>query len=354
MDNGPYALVRQSITGAVVNTGSSRSNARAGRLIFRARDGVISPGLVISGGQLADATVGVPYSASLRVVGADPPYRWSFQPDVAAPPGLAMNSNGVIAGTPTAAGTYSFTVGVTGTSEDGEITVYERGSVTVRQASLRIASSCPLPDAFVGTPYSQVLRVDGTSAAVWNLGNALVLPQGLGLSAAGLLAGTPQVPGTYSLPLEVKSADGLAVPARTLCILNVQPASIRFAAGCSLTRATVGVPFSQQLLPAGGFAPFRFELMGDLPQGTALSRDGLVTGTPGYWGVWLFKVAAIDSRGERLVQDCSWIVDPARLSTSACPLPNGVTGQPYSASLATGFIWSVIGTLPAGIALSPD
>lgn len=354
LDNGPYALVRQSISGAVVNTPSSQSKARAGRLIFRARDGVISPGLVISGGQLSDATVGVPYSASLRVAGADPPYRWTFQPDVTAPPGLAMSSNGVIAGTPTAPGTYSFTVGVTGTSEDGEITVYERGSVTVRQASLRIASSCPLPDAFAGAPYSQSLRVDGTSSAVWNLANALALPPGLGLSAAGLLAGTPQVPGTYALPLEVKSADGSAVPARTLCILNVQPASIRLTGGCSLTRATVGVPFSQALLPTGGFAPFRFELIGDLPQSTALTRDGLVTGTPGFWGVWLFKVAATDSRGERLVQDCSWIVDPARFSTSACPLPNAVTGQPYSANLASGFIWSVIGKLPVGITLSPD
>lgn len=354
LDNGPYALVRQSITGAVVNTASSQSTARAGRLIFRARDGVISPGLVISGGQLTDATVGVPYSASLRVAGADPPYRWTFQPDVTAPPGLTMNSNGVLAGTPTAAGTYSFTVGVTGTSEDGEITAFERGSVTVRQASLRITSSCPLPDAFAGAPYSQTLRVEGTAGAVWNLANVGALPPGLGLSAAGLLAGTPQVPGTFSLPLEVKSVDGSAVPARTLCILNVQPASIRFAGGCSLTRATVGVPFSQQLLPAGGFAPFRFELIGDLPQGTTLSRDGLVSGTPGFWGVWLFKIAAIDSRGERLVEDCSLIVDPARFSTSACPLPNGITGQPYSANLEAGYIWSVIGKLPAGLTLSPD
>lgn len=353
LDNGPNALIRQSITGAVVNTASSQSTARAGRLIFCARDGVISPGLVISGGQFPDATIGVPYSETLTVAGADPPYRWTFQPDVVAPPGLSLSASGVLSGTPSAAGTYSFTAGVTANSEDGEITVFERGSVTVRPAALRIASSCPLPDAFVGNPYSMTLLSTGASGALWSLRDPLALPAGLGLSSSGLLAGTPQTPGTYSLQLEVKSADGTAVPAQTLCKLNVNPTAIRLT-GCSLPRATVGVPFSQILRPTGGFTPYVFELLGDLPQGTALTREGIIAGTPGMWGVWLFKIATTDSRGEREVQDCSMIVDPARFTTSVCPLPSGVTGQPYTANLGSGFVWSALGTLPGGISLSPD
>ena len=154
LDNGPYALVRQSLTGAVVNTATSQATAKAGRLVFRARDGVISPGLVISGGQLPEATAGVPYSQALTVAGADPPFRWTLLADVASPPGLTLSNTGVLSGTPTAAGTYSFTLGVTGNTEDGEVTVYERGALTVRQAALRIASSCPLPDALAGSPYS--------------------------------------------------------------------------------------------------------------------------------------------------------------------------------------------------------
>ncbi|MEO5924837.1 MAG: putative Ig domain-containing protein [Bryobacteraceae bacterium] len=356
LDNGPYALVRQAITGAVVNTTSSQSNAKAGRLIFRARDGVISPGLVISGGQLPDATTGVPYSQALTVAGADPPFRWTFQPDVIAPPGLALSATGVLAGTPTAQGTYSFTVGVTGNSEDGEITVFERGSVTVRQAALRITSSCPLPDAFVGSPYSQTLTSAGALGVVWSLRDPLALPQGLSLSTGGLLAGTPQVPGTFSVILEAKTADGSAVPVQSLCKLNVAPSAIllRPTGGCALQRSTVGVPFSQILQPTGGFAPYTFELLGQLPQGVALTREGLVAGTPGFWGVWLFKIATTDSRGTRAEIDCSIIVDPARFNTSVCPLPSGVTGQPYSADLGGGYTWSVLGTLPGGLKLSPD
>jgi hypothetical protein len=356
LDNGPYALVRQSSTGAAVNTATSQAKAHAGRLIFRARDGVISPGLVISGGQLPDATSGVPYSQALTVSGADPPFRWTFQPDVIAPPGLALSSTGVLAGTPTTPGTYSFTVGVTGTTEDGEITVFERGTVTVRQAALRIVSSCPLPDAFVGSAYSQTLVSSGASGAVWSLRDPLALPAGLSLSSGGLLAGTPQVAGNYSVILEVKSADGSAVPAQTLCKLNVIPSAIllRPTGGCALQRSTVGVPFSQVLQPTGGFTPYTFDLVGDLPQGVALSRDGIVAGTPGFWGVWLFKIGITDARGTREAIDCSIIVDPARFNTSVCPLPSGVTGQPYTADLGGGYTWSVLGTLPGGLKLSPD
>lgn len=354
LDNGPYSLVRQSITGAVVNTAASQSTARPGRLIFRARDGIISPGLVISGGQFRDATTGVPYSESLTVSGATPPVRWTFQPDVVAPPGLTLSSAGVLSGTPTTQGTYSFTVGVTGVTEDGELTVFERGSITVRQAALRITSSCPLPDAFAGNRYSQTLAASGATGAVWSLRDPLALPAGLGLSAGGLLAGTPQTAGTYVLDIEVRSADGSALPARTTCRLIVIPSAVGLANGCSLTRATVGVPFTQVLQPGGGFSPYTFELLGELPQGVAMTSDGRIAGTPGFWGVWLFKLATTDARGTRAVQDCSWIVDPARFSTSVCPLPSGTTGLPYSATLTSGMVWSLIGKLPGGLTLSPE
>ncbi|MEI9812531.1 MAG: putative Ig domain-containing protein [Acidobacteriota bacterium] len=351
LDNGPYSLVRQSITGAV-GTGANTPAGKAGRLVFRTRDGVISPGVVISGGQLPDATLGVPYSTTLTLKGATPPYKWAIQPDVVTPPGLAFSTAGVLSGTPTSAGTYGFTVGVTAQSEDGEITVYERASLTVRPATLRITSSCPVQDAYVGQPYSLQLAASGASGLTWSIRNRAELPAGLGLSASGLLAGTPQQPGSVVMALEVKGPDG-SVPTQTLCRLNVNPAAIQLS-GCSLPHATVGVPFSQLLQTSGGLAPYRFELLGDLPQGMVLNREGAILGTPNMWGVWLFKIATTDAGASRNVQDCALIVDPARFSTSVCPLPGGVTGAPYSTTLAGGFTWSAIGKLPGGLTLTPD
>lgn len=350
LDNGPRSLVRQSITGAQ----SSAANApagRQGRMVFRTRGGVISPGVTITGGQLPDATLNTPYNASLSVAGADPPFRWTLTPDVAALPGLAFSSAGVLSGTPTAIGTYGFTVGVTAQTEDGEITVFERAALTVRAATLRITTTCPANDAFVGSPYSLQLGAAGASGLSWSVANRAEIPAGLALSSSGLLAGTPQKPGSYTLALEVKSSDG-AIPAQTLCRINVNPAAIQLGS-CTL-RGTVGVPFSQNLVPSGGVAPFRFDLLGDLPQGVVLSREGAIAGTPNMWGVWLFKVATTDGAATRTEQDCTFQIDPARFSTSVCPLPAGTTGVPYMFNLGSGYTWSLIGNLPGGLVLSPD
>ena len=242
LDGGPYALVDQTSTGRVVNIPGAAPGTK-GRLIYRARDGVISPGIVISGGQLTDATVGEPYSAQLTVAGADPPYQWALQPDLVAPPGLTLSNDGVLSGTPTAAGTYSFTVSVTATTEDGEVTVYERGSVTVRPPVLHITTYCPVDDAYAGTPYSLHLAATGSSTGyVWSVDDPYSIPPGMALSESGLLAGTPLTPGTYLMSLRA-AADGSSdtAPATKLCRLNVNPSSVRLSSGCSMPNGTVAM-----------------------------------------------------------------------------------------------------------------
>jgi hypothetical protein len=357
LDGGPYSLVRQSISGRVGNTPGAPAGTR-GRLIFRARDGQISPGLAISGGLFSDATLGVPYSAQLGVAGADPPYTWALIPDVAPPPGLTLNpSTGVLSGTPTTAGTYSFTLAVTANTEDGEIMAFERGVITIRPPVLRITTYCPVNDAYAGVPYSLRLEASGsTTGYVWSVDDPASIPPGMALNANGLLAGTPLEPGTYQMSLRAAAGGSSdARPAVKLCRLQVNPAAVRLAQGCSLAPATVGVPYVQFLDGAGGFAPYEFQLIGQLPKGVALTPEGLVAGTPEFWGVWPFKVATTDSAGARTVQDCSMIVHPARFSLEgSCPLPDGVTGVPYSVNLGGGYSWAAIGSLPAGLSLAPD
>jgi large repetitive protein len=58
---------------------------------------------------LPGAQIGVAYSATLQATGGVPPYTWSIIAG-ALPPGLTMDSNGNITGTPTTIGTYNFTV----------------------------------------------------------------------------------------------------------------------------------------------------------------------------------------------------------------------------------------------------
>jgi hypothetical protein len=69
--------------------------------------------LAIAPWTLPSALVGLTYSSHLSAAGGNEPYVWAVdEPDV-LPPGIALSTNGVISGSPTAAGTYAFVAVVT-------------------------------------------------------------------------------------------------------------------------------------------------------------------------------------------------------------------------------------------------
>jgi hypothetical protein len=80
-----------------------------------------------------------------------------------------------------------------------------------------------------------------------------------------------------------------------------------------------------------------------------------VAGTPLIADTFPFQVSVTDSRGGQTAQSCSVTVNsPAFKLASVCPLPAAVTGVVYNTTLPTGYVWSLSGTLPSGLALSPD
>ncbi len=58
------------------------------------------------------AVVGVPYSTTLTAAGGKAPLTWSLAPGSTLPDGLTLSAAGVISGSPTAGGSFSFTVQV--------------------------------------------------------------------------------------------------------------------------------------------------------------------------------------------------------------------------------------------------
>src|SRR2546425_13179771 len=60
---------------------------------------------------LPSGTVNVAYNQTLTALGGTPPYTWSVVSG-SLPPGLSLSTGGTLLGTPTAAGTSSFTVQV--------------------------------------------------------------------------------------------------------------------------------------------------------------------------------------------------------------------------------------------------
>jgi len=76
---------------------------------------VVNPVKVTTASALPAATVGVAYSVTLGAKGGTPPYSWSLASGT-LPAGLSLSKAGVISGTPTSRGTFTFTVKVTDAS----------------------------------------------------------------------------------------------------------------------------------------------------------------------------------------------------------------------------------------------
>ncbi|WP_430391814.1 putative Ig domain-containing protein [Dyella sp. 20L07] len=65
----------------------------------------------------------------------------------------------------------------------------------------------------------------------------------------------------------------------------------------TLTGATFGAAYSQQLSATGGSGPYTFTVDAGLPTGLSLSAGGVISGTPTVSGTFTFTVTATDSLG---------------------------------------------------------
>jgi len=62
---------------------------------------------------LPGGVAGASYAVTLAATGGVPPYTWSLNSGSTLPAGLTLTSAGILSGTPTTAGTYSFGITVT-------------------------------------------------------------------------------------------------------------------------------------------------------------------------------------------------------------------------------------------------
>ena len=177
--NGPTCLQ----SGSYSETGLTSLDTLAS-LYDGTFDQLVSP----NASSLAEGTLGRPYSVILQAGGGTPPYRW--EKTGALPAGLRLDA-GVISGTPSAAGTYVFTLKVTDTALATDSREY---SITINPLPV-IATDSPLAGGSVGVDYGPVtLKVQagtGTPGYTWRVISRKLLPSGLNLSPNGVISGTP-------------------------------------------------------------------------------------------------------------------------------------------------------------------
>jgi hypothetical protein len=92
----------------VANDGSSNRNATTRSIVIN----LAAPLTITSPSTLTGGTVGLAYTQTLTASGGAPPYSWSVMSGSVGA-GLTLSTAGVLSGTPTSAGTFSFTARVT-------------------------------------------------------------------------------------------------------------------------------------------------------------------------------------------------------------------------------------------------
>ncbi len=163
---------------------------------------------------LPEGVVGDWYEGRVDATGGSYPYTWaitagSLPPGLSSYPGESVDQPGVylFSGTPTASGTWSFTLRVTddeGLSASGQFTITVSGEPT---DPLEITTTS-LPAGTVGTSYSATLEATGgTTPYSWSVASGS-LPSGLSLSSGGTISGTPGSSGSASFTVRVTDGGG--------------------------------------------------------------------------------------------------------------------------------------------------
>ena len=201
---------------------------------------------------LTSGTANVLYSASLSTAatGGNPPYQWSVQAGT-LPAGVTFGATGVMSGTPTVSGMYSFTVQATdGSGANASAPV----SLQINPAPLTISTQSPLPSGIVGIVYpQQILAASGGVSPYQFSITPGQQPDGLtqsGLSLSnGVISGTPTNSGNFSVGITV--TDNSGKQSQTTLSLNIRPASADIV--LSTGTLSLALPAGSTALPSSQF-----------------------------------------------------------------------------------------------------
>ncbi len=277
---------------------------------------------------LPAATAGVPYSATLAAAGGVAPYSWSI-PVGSLPGGLKLHAaTGVISGTPTAGGNFTFVAEVTDSEAAAQINAASE-AITVGVSGLVVTTGSTLPTATSGVPYSvKFSAAGGITPYQWSLASGS-LPAGLKIAkSTGVISGTTTATGLDSFTVKVSDSEAPAVSAtENVSLYVVTPMVVPG----NLPGALADQPYDTSLQPAGGLGPYSYAITaGSLPAGLALQPDGEITGEASADGTSSFTVSVTDSENPPATVTQAEAITVTGAISEASPtlstIPNHVNG----------------------------
>ncbi|HZI67662.1 MAG TPA: choice-of-anchor L domain-containing protein [Thermoanaerobaculia bacterium] len=310
------------------------------------------PAINVSPTTLSSGSIGVPYSRTLSASGGTAPYSFSVIAG-ALPPGLSLSSStGTLSGTPTAGGSFSFTVRAFDANECSGSRAY---TISIAGGCDTLSVSPPaLFEGFVGVPYRRTISGNGGTGPYSVSLTSGSLPPGLSLDG-GSLSGTPTTAGTFTFRITVRDASDCTASRTYVLTIGCPPVALSPAV---LAGASQGVAYNQTFTVLGGVPrPYTFTVTPGLPAGLTLSPTGTLSGVPAQSGIFAFTVTATDENGCATSQAYTLTVCSV-LTVTPASLAGATVGVPYSQTLGGSggtapFTFAVTGgTVPPGLALS--
>jgi hypothetical protein len=265
------------------------------------------PKLTIGPESTTPGTTGVAYSLQMTATVPDPK-TWSISSG-ALPTGLALDaSTGLVSGTPTAAGSFTFEVrakmNADSRSDSKVLGIIIRDPLAILGTDPFTAARRAIGE--VGVPFDAMLAATGGNGTyTWSLTSG-ALPPGLTL-ADGAIAGTPTTAGAYGFTATVTDAEGRVAnyPARVLIAEKLTISTIAL-----LRAAKLGRYYQVKLATKGGVLPRTWRIVrGPLPRGIRFDRTtGLLFGIPTRPGRYRITVQATDSLGVKAMKTLAIVV----------------------------------------------
>ena len=303
---------------------------------------------------LPPASLQASYSQALTIAGGSGPYTFNLAygslPAGFAPLNTAV---GVISGTATVSGSFTFGIGVT-----DSLGIYAEREFTIDVTPPLTISTAALPRGMTSASYSAALAFSGGAQPYYFSLFSGALPAGLTLDGTrGMLEGTITAdPGLYSFAIKVIDSEGRIYSQPF--VLSVDPLLTQTTT--QLSDAIVGTSHSQTIIATGGLAPYAWSVYaGSLPAAFILdSATGTISGSPTVASSTALTFATTDSDSfTRSVYKAYTfrVLDPLQIPTTT--LPNGFVGASYSEPVRVAggiapYSFSIVGQLPAGLTIN--
>jgi hypothetical protein len=255
--------------------------------------------LIVSTTGLPDANLGQAYAAPALSASGGTVSSWSLAGGT-LPAGVTLGSNGVISGTPTQSGVFTFTAQANGSPNNDtkqlSLFVLAPLDLGLAPAGTPIATQ-PVPvNMKLTTPFSWGVKATGGREPYAYSADAL--PVGIVLNADGTFTGTPSRAGLTRSTITVKDARGTT---DTLQVTFTTAALLAFHKTKQPRVGKVGRVYSWRA-PVGGASETKIYLMsGRIPPGLELNEEtGFLSGTPLTAGTFRVKLWVLGDAGTQI------------------------------------------------------